>query len=57
MVERHHEVLRNSVRRVKTQLAEEKVEMPILMIIAEYFIIKNLLISMNGTSPHQTIFG
>ena len=31
--------------------------MPIEMIIAECFLIKNLLISMNGTSPYQTVFG
>eukprot|EP00973_Karenia_brevis_P025148 3468593-Karenia_brevis.AAC.1 len=53
IVERHHELLRQLLHRVTTQLKEEKIKMPLDQVVAECFIVKNMLISVSGASPYQ----
>ena len=57
LVERHHELLRQLVHRVQVQLREERIKMPFEIIAAECFLVKNLLISVGGSSPYQAVFG
>jgi len=57
IVERHHELLRKLVQRVKAQLREEGITMPIEIVVAECFIIKNLLLSVGGGSPYVALYG
>ena len=57
MVERHHEMLRRLVHRVQVQLREERIKIPMDIIVAECFLIKNLMTSVGGSSPYQAVFG
>lgn len=57
IVERHHEIFRQFVQRVQAQLREESIKMPLDFIVAECFIVKNMLISVAGYTPYQAVFG
>lgn len=57
IVERHHEILRQFVHRVQAQLREESIKMPLDFIVAECFIVKNMLISEAGYTPYHAVFG
>ena len=52
MVERHHDLVRKIIHRVRSQLDEEGIEMPLNIIVAECALVKNLLISVAGFSPY-----
>eukprot|EP00973_Karenia_brevis_P024224 3345145-Karenia_brevis.AAC.1 len=57
IVERHHELLRHLLHRVMTQVKEEKIKIPLGQVVAECFIVKNMLVSVSGASPHQALYG
>ena len=57
LVERHYDLLRKLVPKVRAQFAEERAEISLEMIVAERLIIKNFMISAGGFSPYQTVYG
>eukprot|EP00973_Karenia_brevis_P043287 5998794-Karenia_brevis.AAC.1 len=56
-MERHHELLRQLLHRVMTQLKEEKIRIPLDPVVAESLIVKNMLVSVSGASPYQALYG
>ena len=57
LVERHHDLARKIIHRVRCQLDEEGIAMPLEIVIAECALIKNLLITVAGYSPYQAVYG
>ena len=57
LVERHHDLARKIIHRVRGQLEEEGIVMPMEIVIAECALIKNLLITVAGFSPYQAVYG
>ena len=57
VVERHHELFRQIYHRTKTQLKEEKIVLDKEILVAECFLVKNLMISVAGSSPYQAVYG
>ena len=57
VVERHHELFRQIYHRTKTQLKEEKIILDKEILVAECFLVQNLMISVAGSSPYQAVYG
>ncbi|CAK0897272.1 unnamed protein product [Prorocentrum cordatum] len=57
LVERHHDLARKIIHRVRSQLEQEGIAMPLEIVIAECALIKNLLITVAGFSPYQAVYG
>ena len=57
IVARHHELFRQIYHRTKAQLKEEKIVLDKEVFVAECFLVKNLMISVAGSSPYQAVYG
>lgn len=56
-VERHHQILRDQINKIRSQVAEEKLDIPFAHIVAEATFAKNTLTLIGGYSPYQAVFG
>lgn len=56
-VERHHEILRQTFHRVKTQLQAEGLEVDDAEIIGECFFSHNALVVVHGQTPYTALLG
>ena len=57
LVERHHQMARDLVHKVKSQLTLEGLEVPLKIIIGEAMFAKNVLLNVHGESPYRAVFG
>ncbi len=57
VVERHHEILRDRIHKIKDQLALEGLNVPLSIIVAEATLAKNVLLNVHGESPYRAVFG
>ena len=57
IVERHHQMLRDTVHKVTTQAQLEKLELPFPDALSESVFSKNSLMNIAGYSPFQSLFG
>ena len=57
IVERHHDLLRRVLHTTEAQLAEEGVDMPFEVTLAECTLAKNVMLSVAGFSPYQALCG
>ena len=56
-IERRGALLRDQIHRVEGQLKEEGIEMPFHSILAESVFSGNALLSINGSSPYNAVYG
>ena len=57
IVERHHEVIRNTIRRTTSLAKEEGLNIPDRFIVAEAFFAHNMLTNVGGYSPYFAPYG
>ena len=57
MVERHHELFRQTLHRVEDQLNEEGVKVPFDVIVAECIFAKNALLTIGRETPYRAVMG
>ena len=57
IVERHHEILRVQINKIKAQCVEENIPMPLSHIVSEAVFAKNALTCIGGHSPFEAVFG
>eukprot|EP00972_Heterocapsa_arctica_P114422 16442375-Heterocapsa_arctica.AAC.1 len=57
VVERHHQLLRDLLHKVTSQMKEDGVNAPPDVILAECVFAKNALTCVHGYSPFQAVFG
>ena len=56
-VERHHQIYRDQMNTIRTQVAEENLQIPFEHLVAEATYAKNSLTLIGGFSPYQAVFG
>ena len=56
-IERRGALLRDQVHRMKAQLSEEGIDLPFELILAEAIFAGNALLSFNGTTPYNAVYG
>ena len=57
MVERHHEILRDQLRRLEDQATADGLKCGFEAILSEATLSKNCLVSVGGRSPYEAIYG
>ena len=57
IAERHHEILRDMLHKLNSQLTHENIKIPKDLLVAECSYVKNAMISINGESPYQAVLG
>ena len=57
VVERHNEILRKLLHAISSQLKEEKIKVASECILSEALLANNIIISANGTSPYNALYG
>ena len=57
IIERHHQMIRDTVHKVQTQAELEKLELPFGDVLSESIFSKNSLMNIAGFSPYQSLFG
>eukprot|EP00972_Heterocapsa_arctica_P092425 13632111-Heterocapsa_arctica.AAC.1 len=55
VVERHHEILRQSLHKVGSQLKEEGINVPCSVQLAEAVLAKNVIQSIHGHGPYRAL--
>ena len=56
-IERRGALFRDTIHRIEGQLREEGIEMPFHSILAEAVFCGNALLSINGSSPYNAVYG
>lgn len=56
-VERHHELLRQTLHRVEDQLKEESIHLPFDVVLAECMFVNNAMLTVGDATPYQAVFG
>jgi hypothetical protein len=57
IAERHHEILRDMLHKLNSQLTQENIKIAKDLLVAECSYVKNAMISINGESPYQAVLG
>jgi len=57
MVERHHELLRQTLHKLEEQLIEEGIAVPFSVVLNEAVLAKNSLTSVGGHTPYRALYG
>ena len=57
MIERHNELLRQNWHLVDSQLKDEGLKIPFALTLAESTFAKNVLLSVDGASPYNALYG
>jgi len=57
MVERHHEVLRQTLHKLEEQLKEEGIALPFSVVVNEAVLAKNALTTVGGHTPYRALYG
>ena len=57
IVERHHEVVRDLLHKIQSQLEHEGILLDDVDIISEAMLAKNTLLNVGGVSPYNAVFG
>ena len=57
VVERHHEIIRNSIRRIRSQCKEEGLNIEPEYIVAEAFFAHNSMLNIGGFTPYIGLYG
>ena len=57
MVERHHELLRQTLHKLEEQLKEEGIAVPFSVVVYEAVLAKNAFISVGEHTPYRALYG
>ena len=57
MVEGHHQVLRDQIHKIQSQLQVEGITVNFEDVVSEAVYAKNVMTSVGGYSPYQALFG
>ena len=57
MVERHHELLRQTLHKLEEQLKEEGIAVPFSVVVNEAILAKNAFTTVGGHTPYRALYG